>query len=114
MPLSWVLKKRYGGTLIYIPKLRGTALGLTEDETARLRRELKYWLKDKEGEDNEDRRVWLPKADAFVKLARNRALRGEREQYSISQLARRYDLSSRHIINICKGAEPPDPNLSLF
>jgi Mor family transcriptional regulator len=91
--LSW-----NGGVNVTVPQRRARALGLEEDELQRLRIALEPHM-DASG------RVWLPKADKLMIHARNQAIRDERRAASISALARRHNLSSRHIVNICRGSD---------
>ena len=57
-------------------------------------------------------RVWMPKADKLFNRARDTQIRKERRHTSISALARAHDLSSRHILNICR--EDDDRQFDLF
>ena len=99
----------HGGVNVVIPRYRTTALGLDSDEITRLRRELAPHM-DAAG------RIWLPKCDKLLRLARDVQMRHERGAASIATLARRYGISSRQVLNICRndGDGDDSPNLSLF
>jgi Mor family transcriptional regulator len=88
----------YGGVNVVVPLFRARAIGLSNEELARLREKLAPHM-DAQG------RVWLPKADKLMIHARNQSIRHERAHASIRALARRYNLSSRHIVNICRGCD---------
>jgi hypothetical protein len=98
----------HGGVNVVIPRRHSTVLGLTDAELRTLRATLAPHL-DASG------RVWLPKPDKLLIRARNAAIRRERAQTSIARLARRYALSSRQILNICREGEGDDAKqLPLF
>lgn len=96
----------HGGVNVVIPIHRSTALALTSDELVRLRQHLAPHL-------DAGNRCWLPKADKLLIMVRDAHIRKERAHSSISVLARRYGLSSRHILNICRQADD-DGQFSLF
>lgn len=95
----------HGGVNVSIPRYRTAALGLEQDELARLREALVLHM-DAAG------RVWMPKADKLFNRARDTQIRKDRKNTSISALARAHDLSSRHILNICR--EDDDRQFDLF
>ena len=67
---------------------------------------------------DENRRVWLPKVDKILRRARDAQIRRERSYTSISQLAYRYRLTDRHILNVCRDNDDQkhdlDAQLGLF
>lgn len=85
----------HGGVNVCIPLHRTRALGLEPAELRRLRITLEPHM-DAAG------RVWMPKADKLYRRVRDAQMRKERQNTSISMLARRYRLSSRQILNICR------------
>jgi len=95
----------YGGINITVPKYRQQALDLGADELARLRHTLAPHM-DATG------RVTMPKADKLFIRVRDAQIRKDRHGASISALARRNQLSSRQIINICR--ETDDRQYDLF
>ena len=96
----------HGGINVNIPIYSTHALGLETDELMRMRETLQPHM-DAEG------RVWMPKADKLLIRVRDIQIRKERHSTSISILARRYNLSSRHILNICH-EDVDDRQYSLF
>jgi hypothetical protein len=88
----------HGGVNVFIPRYRTTALGLEPDEITRLNATLAPHM-DAAG------RAWLPKADKLFIRVRDAQIRKERSTASINELARRNNLSSRHIQNICREDE---------
>ena len=97
---------QHGGVNVCIPRYKTEALGLDDDELARLREALGLHM-DAEG------RVWMPKADKLFYISRNTQIRKERENTSIAALARTHDLSSRQICNICR-EDGDDRQFDLF
>jgi len=89
----------YGGVSIILPQYRTDALSLTSDEIQAMRVTLAPHL-DAAG------RFWAPKADKILIRARDDQIRRERHHSSIRVLARRYRLSDRQILNICREDEP--------
>jgi Mor family transcriptional regulator len=102
--IEWL--REYGGVNVNIPKYKTAALHLNAAELARLRRELSPHMDDKG-------RLWLPKCDKLLRLARNAQIRRDRPLSSITAIAHQYRLSSRQVINIC-GEREGNLNLSLF
>jgi len=96
---------QHGGVNVSIPRHKTAALGLEQEELARLREALALHM-DAAG------RVWMPKADKLFNRARDTQIRKDRKNTSISALARAHDLSSRHILNICR--EDDDKQFDLF
>lgn len=95
----------HGGVNVSIPAYRTHALGLEQDELARLRITLAPHL-DAAG------RCWMPKADKLFNRVRDAQIRKEHIHTSINTLARRHHLSSRHIVNICR--DDDDRQFDLF
>lgn len=95
----------HGGINHNIPMYRTTTLGLESDELLRLRTALEPHM-DAAG------RVWLPKPDKLFIMVRNAQIRRDRSKMSINTLAKRNQLSSRHIVNICQ--ETDDRQGDLF
>lgn len=96
---------RHGGVNFNVPKKNGDAIDLTPDEFDRLCETLEPHM-------DENRRIWLPKPDKLFIRVRDRKIRQDKSINSIKELAREYDLSSRHILNICR--ERDDRQLDLF
>lgn len=82
-----------GGVNVHIPLKKSKALGLQDNELARLRHVLAPHL-------DSNNRIWLPKADKLLAVHRNAAIIGGANQESIARQARLYNLSSRQITNI--------------
>ncbi len=97
----------HGGVNVTIAKRHSRALRLQGDELARLRENLKPHL------DSNDR-VWLPKADKLLQMARNAQIRREAYDKSIRDQARMYDLSSRQITNIRRENDGDTRQIDLF
>jgi Mor family transcriptional regulator len=97
----------YGGVNIVVPRYRASAIGLSAEELARLRKNLARHL-DAQG------RIWMPKADKLMIHVRNQVIRHERPHASIRVLARRYNLSSRQIVNICRDIDEVQAQGRLF
>ena len=89
----------YGGVSIILPQYRTDALSLTDAELQAMRETLAPHL-DAAG------RFWVPKADKIMIRARDEVIRRERPRTSIRVLARRYRLSDRQILNICREDDP--------
>jgi len=102
---AWKWLTDHGGINIYVPVGRGQALGLSSDELGRLREALGPHL-------DASNRVWMPKCDKLFILVRNEQMRRERHTASIAALALRYNLTSRHVLNICR--EEEDRQIDLF
>lgn len=85
----------HGGTNMNIPKYRTSNKGLSQEELEALNKHLANHM-DYSG------RIWLPKADKFFIYERNVQIRKDKENSSISELAKRYRLSSKQIMNICR------------
>lgn len=95
----------YGGVNVTFPAFRDHAMNLEPDELIRLRVTLAAHL-------DVDGRCWLPKVDKLFNRVRDAQIRRERLCASISTLARRHNLSSRQIVNICR--EDDDRQYDLF
>lgn len=89
---SWLCD--YGGIIVYLPKCKTAALGLSAEEYARLSEILDRHI-------DAQRRICLPKADKILIMARNAQIRKDRPFSSLSKMARRNNLTRRQIINIC-------------
>lgn len=83
----------YGGVNTHLPLKKSRALGLQDDELARLRHVLAPHL-------DSSNRIWLPKADKLLAIHRNAAIINSADKESIARQARLYNLSSRQITNI--------------
>lgn len=86
-----------GGSNMTIPKFCSGSHGLSEEELQSMNKCLDNHM-DALG------RLWMPKADKLFIHERNLQIRQEREHMSINDLVRRYRLSSRQIVNICRDA----------
>lgn len=95
----------HGGINQHIPKYKSQALGLSDEELARLRITLADHI-DAAG------RIWLPKPDKLFNMVRNTQIRRDKSHMSINGLAKAHQLSSRHILNICR--ETDDRQFDLF
>lgn len=95
----------HGGISQHIPQFHSKALGLADDELARLRITLADHI-DAAG------RIWLPKPDKLFIMVRNTQIRKDKKNTSINQLAKLNNLSSRHILNICR--ESDERQFDLF
>jgi hypothetical protein len=85
----------FGGVRITLPLHKTSALDLTDAELQAMRHTLAPHL-------NTDGRFWAPKVDKIMIQLRDEQIRKERHSTSIRVLARRYRLSSRHVLNICR------------
>lgn len=88
----------HGGVNVHIPIHKSPALGLGDDELARLAHLLEPHL-------DANRRFWCPKADKLMMIHRNAAITGNAHRESIARQARQYNLSSRQITNIRRQAD---------
>ncbi|NOT66372.1 MAG: DNA-binding protein [Methylotenera sp.] len=95
----------HGGVNVHLPQFKSHALGLADDELARLRHTLAGHI-DAAG------RLWLPKPDKLFIMVRNTQIRHDKKHLSINKLARLNNLSSRHILNICR--ETDERQFDLF
>ncbi|BCB28426.1 hypothetical protein SKTS_33120 [Sulfurimicrobium lacus] len=95
----------HGGVNVTLPARRTQALLLEADELARLRHTLAPHL-DAAG------RCWMPKADKLFIRVRDAQIRKDRPATSVNALARRENLSSRQILNICR--EDDERQFDLF
>ena len=99
--------KTYGGIYIYLPKMSTYTLDLTKDELVRMQIALEPHVSSK-------RIVTIPKADKIMAMIRNDQIRTDRRKFSLSTLARRSNLTMRHISNICRSKRDDDPQKDLF
>lgn len=88
----------HGGINMNIPKYRASNKGLSQEELEALNKHLANHM-DASG------RIWVPTADKFFIYERNVQIRKDKENLSIRDLARRYRLSSKQIMNICRPDE---------
>ncbi|MBS4015801.1 MAG: DNA-binding protein [Candidatus Latescibacteria bacterium] len=88
----------HGGVNIHVPVHKSPALGLGDDELARLRVTLAPHM-DASG------RFTCPKADKLMAIPRNYAIVANMHRESIAKQARIYGLSSRQIQNIRREAD---------
>lgn len=95
----------HGGIHQNLPQHHSRALGLADDELARLRITLAYHL-------DENGRIWLPKPDKLFIMVRNTQIRKDRKHTSINKLAKLNKLSDRQILNICH--ESDERQFDLF
>lgn len=95
----------HGGINVCVPKHRSSSLGLEAEELERLNEALAPHM-DAQG------RVWMPKPDKLFIRVRDTQIRKDRQSFSINELARSNNLSSRHILNICR--ETDERQLDLF
>ena len=96
----------YGGINVYVPLGKNTGkLKLSDEEFERFSQAVAPFVDDK-------RRLWLPKADKLLIHVRNRELRTARNNMSINELALRYRITRRHVLNICH--ETDDRQVDLF
>lgn len=62
-----------------------------------------------------ERKIILPKTDKLIQILRNYALvRDRMAGASLSQLARKYRLTSRHVINICQNPDLADRDAGIL
>lgn len=99
--------KTYGGIYIYLPKIAAYALELTREEIIRMQIALEPHVSAK-------RIVTIPKADKILAHIRNEQIRADRKNLSLSALARRNNLTTRHIINICNSKPDSVTQAELF
>lgn len=99
--------KTYGGIYVYLPKMPTYALDLTKEEIIRMQIALELHVSSK-------RLVTIPKADKIMAIIRNEQIRADRKRLSLSTLARRNNLTMRHIGNICRQTQDNDPQKDLF
>lgn len=96
----------YGGVLVYVPKKQNAMFCLDTRETQRLLVLLEQHL-------DSSRRISFPKPDKLFIFARNLQIRIDKETCSITNLARKNKLTTRHIMNICRG-DNSSPQFDLF
>jgi len=89
----------YGGVSVTLPLYKADALELTSDELKAMRHTLAPHL-------DADGRFWAPKADKILIKVRDAQIRRERYSTSIKALARRYRITDRHVLNICREDDP--------
>lgn len=88
----------HGGVNVHIPIHKSPALGLSDDELARLAHLLEPHL-------DSNRRFWCPKPDKLMAINRNAAIIATAHRDSINRQARMFNLSSRQITNIRRQAD---------
>lgn len=96
----------YGGILLYVPKKKNAMFCLDTHETQRLLILLEPHL-------DSFRRISFPKPDKLFIFARNLQIRIDKQKCSITNLARKNKLTTRHIMNICRDDES-SPQFDLF
>jgi len=99
--------QNYGGVVIFVPADKDEALGLTKVELQRLRITLADHLGSK-------RLVATPKADKLFLRWRDEQFSKDMHTLSNSNLARKYKVTTRHVLNLkrlCEGldAHPTQP-----
>jgi hypothetical protein len=99
--------RAYGGVCVELPAQKDAGYGLTAEELAALRFTLRPHLIGAG-------RVYLPKVDKLIIIARNAMIRRERSNTSVRRLALRYDLTMRHVTGICREHPDDDPQYDLF
>ncbi|HFE31902.1 MAG TPA: hypothetical protein ENJ17_01175 [Gammaproteobacteria bacterium] len=60
------------------------------------------------------KRLELPKNDKVVLQIRNHAIRAARQQQTVPQVARAFNLTRRHVFNLTADNDEPDPTGDLF
>lgn len=88
----------HGGVNVHIPIHKSPALGLSDDELARLAQLLEPHM-------DSNRRFWCPKPDKLFMIHRNNAIINGAHRESIARQARQFNLSSRQITNIRRQAD---------
>jgi hypothetical protein len=83
----------FGGQVVFVPAAKTTALGLREDELTRLRVVLEPHLSD-------TRCVAMPKADKLFLRWRDEEFARDMQAMSTAELARKYKLTTRHVLNL--------------
>lgn len=91
--------EEYGGTPI---RIRG-AIGLSPKEIDNLEKELKLHIIGTGV-------IFLPKADKLLTKIRNDQIRLNRKNMTLSELARQNQLTTRHVLNICRFNKITDKN----
>lgn len=95
------LLTRLGGQAVYVPAVKTSALGLCADELQRLRLTLEPHL-------SSSRVVALPKADKLFLRWRDEQFARDMHNMSNVELARKYRLTTRHVLNLkrqCDGLD---------
>jgi hypothetical protein len=91
----------FGGQVVFVPECKATALGLSEIELARLRLVLAPHL-------SHTRCVAMPKADKLFLKWRDEEFARDMHGMSNAELARKYKLTTRHVLNLkrqCNGLD---------
>lgn len=91
----------HGGQVVFVPAGKATALGLRPDELARLRLVLEPHL-------SQTRCVALPKADKLFLKWRDEDFARDMHKLSTSELARKYKLTTRHVLNLKRQVHSAD------
>ena len=86
----------HGGTYIVVPRKNGAKLGLTDEQLHDFRGRLADHLTN-------DDRLAVPKIDKLFLRFRDNEIRINQRRFTLNQLAKKYNLSSRQIQNICRG-----------
>lgn len=91
--------QQHGGLPFMLPKVKETKRGLMADEIQRLRITLLPFL-------NARNMVDLPKADKLLSHMRNQEIMSHKDKESITQQARKYNLTKRQVQNLRNEQEP--------
>ena len=91
----------FGGQVVFVPAVKTTALGLRADELARLRLVLEPHL-------SHTRCVAMPKADKLFLKWRDEDFARDMHTLSNAELARKYRLTTRHVLNLKRQAHGAD------
>lgn len=91
----------FGGQVVFVPEGKATAMGLSAGELQRLRHVLAPHL-------SHTRCVAMPKADKLFLKWRDEEFARDMHHMSTSELARKYKLTTRHVLNLkrqCNGLD---------
>jgi hypothetical protein len=91
----------FGGQVVFVPADKPTAMGLSAGELQRLRHVLAPHLSN-------TRCVAMPKADKLFLKWRDEEFARDMHHMSNSELARKFKLTTRHVLNLkrqCDGAD---------
>lgn len=94
--------QKHGGLPVYVPEGKSAALGLGADELQRLRLVLAPHM------HNSARVVALPKADKLFLKWRDEEFARDMHRMSNVELARKYRLTTRHVLNLKRDCEGLD------
>jgi hypothetical protein len=91
----------WGGQPVFIPAVKGQAMGLGAEELKRLRLTLEPYL-------SSTRVVALPKADKLFLRWRDEEFARDMYDMTNVELARKYKLTTRHVLNLKRQCEGLD------